>query len=62
MFWRQLKEHDVVEILAGPFQGYYGTIVCVMGANQLFTVEILEPSGWTIDIRDYSPEQLRFSK
>lgn len=58
---RRLKEYDIVEILSGPFHGYYGTIVCIEGANQ-FLVEIVEPSGWTLVLRSYTSEQLRLSK
>lgn len=59
---RRPKLHDHVEILAGPYQGYYGAVVCVQGASQLFTVEIVEPSGYTLDMRDYTPDQLRVTK
>lgn len=61
-FLRRPKLYDHVEVLAGPYQGYYGAVVNVQGASQLFTVEIVEPSGYTLDIRDYTPNELRVTK
>ena len=43
----------------GLLPGDVGTIVCVLGKNEAFYVEFLEPDGYTVAIAMVFPSQIR---
>lgn len=56
------EEYDVVEVLAGPFKGSYGTVVGKYGASieDGYEVEVVDEHGATLDIRFYCLDMIRW--
>lgn len=56
------EEHDVVQILAGPFKDYYGTVVGKYGASieEGYQVEVVDEDGATLDLRFYCLDMINW--